>query len=429
MPYLVKIRRKRKRKMSSKKKNKNKAKADIKEPKRKFLLIFVCIFVAIVIVFASVLAIVSAVKRSRAVAYFKNVTMDMKVVSFFAVSYKSDFLKTFAASGAEDSPGFFNSEYKDGKTYGEFLREGTESYIKKILAANYVFDRYSSLTKSDRNVINQAVEDTLTYKAGGNENTFNKDTEHFGFDYSAYKTAVEMIYKAQCALVAVCGTNGDNLKENSSLLEGYITEEEFLSNYSHVKLLFIRTEDTFVLDGDGNRKKNSDGTYQIRALTDDEKAARQALISEIRGYIAAIGTSEAQMGPTMFDNYLLNNDEGDSDMHANGYYFAEGAEFTGEFRKIYGNILDKTYSMGIGDFGETAVDFGVCFIYKYAVDTSDIDRSSLEVCFKDFYTNLSPIFYDKLLTELSGEVTLKDSFNELNLIVLEHNYVYWPKFG
>ena len=97
--------------MSSKKKNKNKAKADIKKPKRKFLLIFVCIFVAIVIVFASVLGIVSAVKRSRAVAYFKNVTMDMKVVSFFAVSYKSDFLKTFAASGAEDSPGFFNSEY------------------------------------------------------------------------------------------------------------------------------------------------------------------------------------------------------------------------------------------------------------------------------------------------------------------------------
>lgn len=415
--------------MSEKNKKKNKAKTAETKPKRKFLLIFVCIFAAIVIILGAVLGIVSAVKRARAVAYFKSITMDMEVASYFAATYKYEFIKSFAASGAEDSPAFFNSEYRDGKTYGELLREGTESYIKKILAANYVFERYSSLSAEDREIIDKAAEDTLTYLAGGNENTFNKETEHFGFDYSAYKTAVQMIYKAQSALLAVCGTNGENLKDNSGLMEGYITEEDFLSTYSHVKLLFIRTEDTFVLDSDGNRMKNPDGTYQIVALNPDEKAARQELISEIRGYIAAIGTSDSQMGPTMFDNYLRDNDEGDHEMHAHGYYFAEGAEFSGEFGKFYGDVLEKAYSMKVGDFGEAEVDFGVCFIYKYGVDTSDLDRKSLEVCFKDFYINLAPIFYDKLLTDLATGATVKDEVKKINLIVLDYNYKYWPKFS
>lgn len=406
-------------------------KMEQKTPRRKFLLIFVCIFVSILLVLGAVLGIASAIKKSRSVVSFKGITMDEEVASFFVTQYKYNFMSMLSASGVknvEDTLGFWNKVSENEKTYGELLTEGAYEYIKQIMATNYIYDRYASLSKSDKAVISTAVEETLTYKAGGNENTFNKAVSEYGFSYSSYKTAVTMLYKATLAQTIVCGSKGENLENGSQSIKEYITVEEYLSRFSHVKLLFIRTDTTFVLDNSGNRIKNSDGSYQLRNLTDEEKEQRQSLISEIRGHISAIGSGEAEMGATMFDYYLQNNDEGDPDMRSNGYYFNENSEYTQVFTSVYEDIVNTSYELQIGEFGEAEVDFGVCFIYKYETSESDLEKSTLEVCFRDFYSDLSGVFFDKLLADFTPHVEFSKKMDNVDVLKLPYNYIYLPAF-
>lgn len=416
--------------MSEKRKMKA-TKMEQKTLRRKFLLIFVCIFVSILLVFGAVLGIASAIKKSRSVVSFKGITMDEEVASFFVTQYKYNFMSMLSASGVknvEDTLGFWNKVSENEKTYGELLTAGAYEYIKQIMATNYIYDRYASLSKSDKAVISTAVEETLTYKAGGNENTFNKAVSEYGFSYSSYKTAVTMLYKATLAQTIVCGSNGENLENGSQSIKEYITVEEYLSRFSHVKLLFIRTDTTFVLDNSGNRIKNSDGSYQLRNLTDEEKEQRQSLISEIRGHISAIGSGEAEMGATMFDYYLQNNDEGDPDMRSNGYYFNENSEYTQVFTSVYEDIVNTSYELQIGEFGEAEVDFGVCFIYKYETSESDLEKSTLEVCFRDFYSDLSGVFFDKLLADFTPHVEFSKKMDNVDVLKLPYNYIYLPAF-
>ena len=310
------------------KENKKTMKDNPKEnaKKKNFLLIFVAAFAAVVLAFGIALGIVSGVKKSKTVVSFGGLMMDGEVTSFFVSQYKYSFMNMLSASGhknVEDSPGFWNKDAGNGKTYGELLRESTKEYLAQVLVTNYLYNRYKSLTSADKELISTAVRETVTYKADGSKDAFNKAVSEFGFSYSSYKTAASMMYKAMFAKSLVCGDGGANLKDEREIVE------EYLSEYTHVKLLFIRTETTFVLDSDGNRVVENDGTYATRDLTDSEKTERQQLISEIRGYIEnAKNEQNNAMGAEMFDWYLKNNDEGDVKSHDYGYYFHESSGFS-----------------------------------------------------------------------------------------------------
>ncbi|MBE6644300.1 MAG: hypothetical protein E7612_02835 [Ruminococcaceae bacterium] len=389
------------------------------------MLIFICIFVAIAIIFGAVLGIISAVKKSRTVASYRSVGMDIEVASYFATQYKYAFMSSLSASGVvgvEDTLGFWRKDSGNGKSYGDILKEGLREYIGQVLVTNYLYDRYATLSSDEKKQISTAIEETLTYKADGKKDVFNKAVKEFGFSYDSYKDAVKMSYKSAVAQTIVCGDGGGNLKGESELVA------EYLSEFSHVKLLFIRTETAFVLDDDGNRVVSSDGSYETRELNDEEKAERQNLINEIRGYIDAIGTGDAEMGSTMFDYYLEHNDEGDPEARELGYYFHPDTDFSKAFEDEFEDIAKTAYELSVGEFGEAEVDFGVCFVYKYETDTADLDEDSLETCFSDFYSDLSDIFFSKQISELIEGVEFDKRFDEIDILLLPYNYIYNPVF-
>ena len=398
-----------------------------KKRKNIFLTTFICIFLALVFVFGIVLGIITAVKNANAVVKYEGLTMDKETASFFVTYYKYRYMSILSSLGVEnveDTPGFWNKIYKKEEvSYGELLKKSTEQYIRQIMVANYLYDNYERLSADDRDIINTAVRDLLTYKANGNKDIFNSEVSKYGFDYSSLRDTVTMLYKANTAQNVIYGNDGSNLKNFPELAN------EYLAEYTHVKLLFIRTETTFVLDKDGNRIVGDDGNDQTRLLTDSEKAERQSLITDIRGYIDARESGgDIQMGEEMFDYYLEKHDEGDKDMHADGYYFHKNSEFTSEFSEVFKNIVDKSYTMQIGSYDEVDVGFGVCFIYKYE-PTANVYASTLaEACFTDFYSDAAGVIFEKTLTELSTDVVLTEKFKKIDLIALPYHYDYLPSF-
>lgn len=398
-----------------------------KKRKNVFLITFICIFLALVLIFGAILGIMSAVRNSKAAVKYEGLTMSEETASFFVTYYKYRYMSILSSAGVvgvEDTRGFWNKIHEDeGVSYGELLQKSTEQYIRQIMVANYLYDNYARLTSDDRDIINTARGELLIYKADGNKDLFNSEVSKYGFDYSSLKDAITMLYKANVAKNIIYGADGSNLKNFPELANEYLTE------YTHVKLLFIRTETTFVLDENGDRIIGDDGNDETRLLTEAEKTERQELISDIRGYIDARESGgDIQMGEEMFNYYLEKHDEGDKDMHADGYYFHKNSAFTSEFSEVFKNIVDKSYSMEIGSYDEVNVDFGVCFIYKYE-PTANVYASTLaEVCFSDFYSDAAAVIFEKTLTELSTDVVLTEKFSKIDIIGLPYNYDYLPSF-
>ena len=395
--------------------------------KNVFLTTFICVFLVLVLILGAVLGIITAVKNANAVVKYKGLTMDKETASFFVTYYKYRYMSILSSLGVEnveDTRGFWNRIYEnEGVSYGELLTKSTEQYIRQIMVANYLFDNYARLTSDDKEIINTARSELLTYKADGSKDRFNSEVSRYGFDYSSLKDAITMLYKANVAKNIIYGSDGSNLANFPEIAN------EYLAEYTHVKLLFIRTETTFVLDENGDRIIGDDGNDQTRLLTESEKAERQTLISEIRGYIdAAKVGGDIQMGEEMFDYYLEKHDEGDKDMHTDGYYFHKNSAFTAEFSEVFKNVVDKSYAMEIGSYDEVNVDFGICFIYKYE-PTANVYASTLaEACFTDFYSDAANVMFEKTLTELSADVIFTEKFKKIDIIALPYNYDYLPSF-
>ena len=399
--------------MAKKRKNKKLAKTEEYKPKRKFLTIFICIFVALVVVLGAALGIISSIKKSKALVSFKGVIMSEEVASYFVTRYKYEYMSELRRAGANpnDSYAFWNKDAGNGKSYGEILEARTRNYVAQILICNYLFDKYGNLTAEERDLISDEVEAYLNNQADGSKATFNDKAAKMGFSYSSFKEATEMYYKYLAAATIFCGANGENMKNQPELVK------ESISEYSHVKLLFIRTETTYVLDDKGNRVTEPGGAYKMRDLTDEEKAGRALLISRIDSQIDAFNsTQDNAMSDVAFENYLKNNDEGDPSMHSSGYYFREGTGFSEAFEKDYPTITEKVYELTVGKYGKAELDFGVCYIYKYEPSVNDLEVDALEECFSDFYTNLALKFFVNTLDEYMPDVSFKDSFNEINVL-------------
>jgi len=411
--------------MAKKTKKKNNHKQVAEKPKRKFLLIFVCIFVAIVVVLGAVLGMISSIKKANAVVSYRGVTMDEETASFFVTYYKNEYMKSLTAEGIynEDTLGFWNKDSGNGKTYGQILKEGTREFISQILVTNYLFDKYGELSEQERDLISDAAEATLEYKAGGSKGNFDEAVAEFGFSYSSFKDAARMLYKAAMAESIFCGENSENMKNYPDMIDDYISE------FSHVKLLFIRTDKTYVLDEEGKRVTEAGGAYKMRELTDAEREERKLLIKEIDSYIAAIGTGEAAMGKDMFEEYVKNHDEGDASMHSSGYYFHTDSAFSNAYAASFGDITSKAYEMKIGSFAKAEEDFGVCYIYKYEPDSKDVELDALENCFSDFYTNLARRFFASTVAEYVDSVEYKSAFDEIDILALPYNYDFIPVFN
>lgn len=417
--------------MKKKKNNNYKVQFNKAEPKsnRNVLIIsFISVFVAIAVIIGVIFGAIAISKNSKAAFKYEGATMSEELASFFVSYYKYEYLAMLKRSGvtaAEDTSAFWSTKCNSVNTYGEFLEHNTREYIKQIIVANYLFDNYARLTAAEKRDISLAAEEILDYYAEGSVDKFNEETAEYGFTYSVFNEASKMLYKATVARSVIFGADGSKISSDTDSCN------EFLSQYSRVKLLFIRTSDRFALDENGNRILGSDGNDTLIPLTDEERAERTADIEAIRAAIAAITEDgDVQMSPELFNHYLGKySKDGDSARLNDGYYFYGSSAFTTDFAKSFSDIVDKSMNqMTIGDFAEVTTDFGVCFIYKCDVESGAYFDREDDSCFLDFFELAAVYTFDKMLSEFSKDVVVKDGFDNIDIIGMPYNDVFYPRF-
>ena len=391
-----------------------------KNPNR-LLVIFICVFVSVVIAIGGSIGAAVAIKNARAVARYGSVTVDEGVAKYFASYYKMLYIRALRTAGvlAKDTEDFWNSKNQDGISYGDAYLRDFKEYMSSLIASCKVFLDYSSYKAKDKQRVLSVTDEILSAKAKGSVETFNSECEKYGFNYRDFCDAIALLYKAEHASEVIYGKNGVNLNNFPSECKKY------LDTYSHVSLIFVRTEETFVLDEEGNRIYDENMNEVKRALTEEERLEKQAVIDTLTAAIEAKKNGgDMQITPEMFDLYLKKSD-GDPEMYDKGYYFHENAEKTLEFATMFPEVVERALDMELYEYEKVDCSIGVCFIYKYDVEEGAYS-SSENVFFSDFYSDAANYLYSDILKTLKCDVSFSDSFDEIDALkipYLEEFYV------
>ena len=375
-----------------------------KKEKKGFLTRFVCIFLAIVLVFGGAMAIMIGIRESRAVIKYDNVYMSEGVTRFFVSRFKTIYLASLNGEGisAKDTATFWAQKDSEGVSYGDRFADELKDYLASIVAANRIFKAYGNLTSDDKDCITKSAAEVLKYKANGSVDEFNSMSSKYGFDYSDFEKATEMLYCAEKASMMIYGTDGKNLSSSPELCA------EYLESYSHVHLAFVRTETKLVI----TENENGTSTEQILPLTEEEKLARSSLIAKITEMINNRNeeNSGVWISTTAFEE-LQKNYDSDPAMLDTGYYFKSTAAATVEFAEEFASVVERSYGMEIGEYARVDLPIGVCFIYKDEPDAfAYLDNSN--VFLSDFYSDGADYFYAQTLIEFSQSVVFTALYSE-----------------
>ena len=360
------------------------------EPKQKpsFIRVMICIFISLVLASGGMFGMVSAIRGARALVKYDHVSLDEGTINYFAAYYKQEYMRNMRIVGvdAKDTDEFWQSKTPAGETYGENFEKSFREYLSSLVAAANIYLNHAKYTAEDKVAVTKTVEEILKFKAEGSVDRFNEMAEKYHFDYDDFHNAAAILYKADRASEVIYGTDGKNLANFPSLCD------EYLQNYAHVSLLFVKINDT---------------------MTDEEKAEKHQIINTLSAAIDAKNNGGGTpITEAMFNDFLKDSD-GDPTMHSRGYYFRRGAEKTAEFYTAFPEVVDAAIDMQIGEFKMVECLVGVCFIYK-SEPVSGAYTDNSNVFFSDFYQDASAHHYKNTLKALACEVKFTSRYERLS---------------
>lgn len=399
-----------------------------------------CILLAVALVLGAVLFTVNIVRKERAVLSYRGITMDEKMYSYLASTYKGTFiqnLKTlYGIRDAADTESFYEKVNPDtGKSYGILFEESLEEYARTLLISSYLFDRSIGLSASDKAQIEKSV--SLVTK--DNEKAFNLEVAPYGFDADAVRSCAELMYKASRLRSLYRG--------NISATEDPEACEKFYrENYTLVSLLFIRTETVFLYDENGNRLVDSETGYDaVRSLDGAEKAKREEDILLLRGGIEALHKGEnGAITEIAINQFLKTYYRDDSLERANGgYYLSAGEGFTKELGGLLPEVVSTALSLSVGDFAEVVVTeddyteqqlllgtpfIGSCFIYCRPLPDEAYSVTDNARMFASFYSGVGASVLESHLSAELSEVEKGGRYGTLAPVKIPYTYLYTVKF-
>ena len=122
---------------------------------KRIFFLSLAVALALILTAGGVLFALSAARRARAVASYRNLTLEKGTYSYFASFYKGLYLASLRADGvgAYDTPVFWELTDSEGVRYGQRLSDGFSDYIRRTLVAASLFDRAATLSAEEKNAL------------------------------------------------------------------------------------------------------------------------------------------------------------------------------------------------------------------------------------------------------------------------------------
>ena len=209
--------------------------------------------------------------------------------------------------------------------------------------------------------------------------------------------------------------------------------------YSRVKLLFVRSENTFATDENGNRILEN-GSYLMRDLTENELAERAELIAELDGIIDG-SDPNVRITEEYFEQKIKDHGEGEDDKTGSGYYFSISSAYTAAFAAdVSADVVKNALEMKNGELRKVEGEFGtsddygdytfrgVCYLYKCSVESGVYTDTSEDGFFFDFYSDAADFLYARMLEDMREDTVFTGKLTEDEIIEISYDSELFPRF-
>lgn len=205
-----------------------------------------------------------------AVMEYKGYEISEAMYSYWMARYKTLFITTYGNK--------WDSRVDDTQTYAEFFHEFVMNYAKKVLVCMYLFDSLE-LEFDEKTIV--AVEDRILglEQAHGGKEKLNKVLQEYGLNIDTLEDIYYQQEKVNFVTSHLFGSGGTMAVTDNDRISYYE------ANYYCYDRIYLYTEKCPKLTDKGDYITDAEGNYQMRELTEAEKAEKERELETIKSAI------------------------------------------------------------------------------------------------------------------------------------------------
>ncbi len=299
---------------------------------------------------------------------------------YYLATYKGRYAQTY--SDFKDSHEFFSRSIdSEGRTAEEVLYEMVQHNVKMTLVTEELFEEYNlTLPAGCEDMINDFIAGLVEDYAGGNKNVLNAALGEYGINMKMLKTICLRDEKTSALYDFLYGEGGEEQIDD-------VDRTKYLNdNYVRVRHIYVNNKYVYDTDEEGRQKYTEDGLYATRGLTDEEKAAKDALVKAIDDSLAEGGDFEEVYEAFSEDKY-----------YENGYYITRDMDFID-------GVIETAFELEVGEYEKIESDYGTHYVMRLEMDERPWENEGSADFFENYDETVSESLFAEKIESYIGEV-------------------------
>ena len=302
-------------------------------------------------------------------------------------SYWLSQIKSSYVSASNDTEEYWNTEYADGGTYADKLKEIVDFNVKVNLVCMHLFEEMGlEVSSEEKDEIDTAIDDLLA--SYGSKSELNSMLAGFGINVNILKDIYNVDLKASKVYEALYAEGGVRAIDDEAL------DKFYKENYSRIDIIFVYDSFEYKKDEDGNLIFNqASETYEKIELDDEQKEKKKALADDVY--------NKAKSGEDFNELKKQYNEYPDGNKYELGYFISAN-----DIDTYDSDIILAVSQMAIGEVKKIEKDGAVCIIKRNELT----EKPYVDDDYKDMFENIvdycEEADFNSFMSELVKDVTV-----------------------
>ncbi len=339
---------------------------------------------SLVISIVLILSVMASCAKQKTAMEYEDCRITTNMYSYWLSQIKSGYV-----SSSNDTEDYWNTQYTDGGTYGEKLKEIVDFNVKVNLVCMSLFDELGlKITSEEKKEIDTAINDLLV--SYGTKSELNSMLAEFGINVNILKDIYTIDLKASKVYEALYADGGSREIDDEEL------DKFYKENYSRIDIIFVYDSFEYKKDENGNLIFNqTTNTYEKTDLNDEQKANKKALADDI--------FKKVQSGEDFGELKKQYNEYPDGNKYELGYFIS--ANDIGSYDS---DIYLAVSQMEIGDVKKVEKDGAICIIKRNELTEKPYVDKNYTDMFKNIVDYCQEADFNAYMEEVVKGVTVYD---------------------
>ena len=333
-------------------------------------------------------ALVGCGEKATPAITFRDTVITENEYSYFMSYYKGYFLYS-ATGNTVDNAQYWSSELVEGVTAGDYLSALILSNVMSTAIYVQLFDEYGlTLTAEEKKTVDDSIEQFIAIE--GSKSALNSSLLSYGINESMLRDIMMDQLKSSKVQAALYTDPTVGVPTEADL------DKYYKDNYYRAQYIFISNSQEYVLDDNGEIIVNEDeGSYEVRPLTDEEKAQKKALAADLDLRLAAGEDFETLMKEYTMDMGMLH--------FPDGYYFNTASTY------LETDVVNAVVGMQVDEIKSFETASGWYIVKRCELkDGAYKDETYAPYMFADLETQASTIKVQEYIGSFGEEVVINE---------------------